>query len=120
MQDKLEPLTGLSPSSLSQTLWYFARRFRLDFTGFVEPQTRRAASPSQLAALITTMRGQGSAVIVRRTPQNRKGTSHIWRKRPNASVVVWAAPWRTSRLLTTMFPRRHQRDGAVHAQAVVP
>src|SRR5439155_19362462 len=44
---------------------YFARRFRLDFVGFVEPRPGVPPPPSHIASLIATMRARDARIIVR-------------------------------------------------------
>jgi ABC-type Zn uptake system ZnuABC Zn-binding protein ZnuA len=57
---QLAPVAGVKLIAYHNSWPYFARRFRLDVVGFIEPKPGVAPSPAQLARLIAT--GKKSAV----------------------------------------------------------
>jgi ABC-type Zn uptake system ZnuABC Zn-binding protein ZnuA len=68
---------------------YFARRFRLDFLGFVEPRPGVPPPPSHLTSLIATMRARGVRLIVR-APHEPERNAAFLAQRTGATVVVLA------------------------------
>jgi ABC-type Zn uptake system ZnuABC Zn-binding protein ZnuA len=69
---------------------YFARRFRLDFVGFVEPKPGVPPSPVHLSSLINLMRARDVRVIVRQPHEPEKNVAFL-RQRTGSAVVVLAA-----------------------------
>ena len=69
---------------------YFARRFRLDFVGFIETKPGVPPSPAHLAAIITTMRERGVRIVVREPHEPERDVAFVAGK-AGAAVVVLAA-----------------------------
>src|SRR6202140_2051735 len=55
-RDRLAPLAGVKLIAYHNSWPYFARRFRLDVTGYIEPRAGVAPSPAHLAQLIAAGR----------------------------------------------------------------
>jgi ABC-type Zn uptake system ZnuABC Zn-binding protein ZnuA len=68
---------------------YFARRFRLDFVGFVEPRPGVPPPPSHLTSLIATMRARGVRLIVRAAHEPERNAAFL-AQRTGATVVMLA------------------------------
>ena len=68
---------------------YLARRFRLDFAGFIEPKPGVPPSPAHLAATIRTMRERGVRIVVRE-PQEPERNAAFVAEKAGASVVILA------------------------------
>jgi ABC-type Zn uptake system ZnuABC Zn-binding protein ZnuA len=69
---------------------YFARRFRLDFVGFIETKPGVPPSPSHLAGIIQTMRARGVRFVVREPHEPERDVTFVASK-SGASVVTLAA-----------------------------
>jgi ABC-type Zn uptake system ZnuABC Zn-binding protein ZnuA len=69
---------------------YFARRFRLDFVGFIETKPGVPPSPSHLAGIIQTMRARGVRFVVREPHEPERDVAFVASK-SGASVVTLAA-----------------------------
>lgn len=69
---------------------YFARRFRLNFVGFIEQKPGVAASPAHLAALLKTMRERDVRLIVRQ-PLDPERDAKFLAERSGAKIVRLAA-----------------------------
>jgi ABC-type Zn uptake system ZnuABC Zn-binding protein ZnuA len=69
---------------------YFARRFRLDFVGFIETKPGVPPSPSHLAGLIQTMRARGARIVVREPHEPERDIAFVTGK-AGAQVVTLAA-----------------------------
>lgn len=89
-QTKLAPLTGKPLLTYHNNWSYFARRFRLNFVGTIEPRPGVAPSPAALAVLIRRMREEHVAVIVRH-PQEPSRDVDFLARRAGARVAVLAA-----------------------------
>ena len=66
---------------------YFARRFRLDFVGFIETKPGVPPSASHLAALVQTMRTRGVRIVVREPHEPERDVAFAAGK-ARASVVT--------------------------------
>ena len=86
----LDPVRRRPMVAYHNTWAYFARRFRLDFVGFIEPRPGIAPSPAHLAALIRTMQSQGVEIIVRAPYEPQRDAAFLAAK-ARARVVVLAA-----------------------------
>jgi zinc/manganese transport system substrate-binding protein/zinc transport system substrate-binding protein len=86
----LAPLRGVPLVAYHNSWPYFARRFRLDFVGFVEPKPGVPPSPSHLAALIGTMQARQARIIVRQPHEPEKEVAFL-AKRTGSAIVVLAA-----------------------------
>jgi ABC-type Zn uptake system ZnuABC Zn-binding protein ZnuA len=69
---------------------YFARRFRLDFIGFVEPKPGVPPPPAHLASLIRMMRTHNAKIIVRQPHESEKHVAFL-AQRTQSEVVSLAA-----------------------------
>lgn len=87
---KLAPLQG-KPLIAHHNNWaYYARRFRINFAGTIEPRPGIPPSPSHLAALLKLMQSQQVRVIVRQPHEPAKNADFLARK-TGAKVVLLAA-----------------------------
>jgi ABC-type Zn uptake system ZnuABC Zn-binding protein ZnuA len=89
-ETKLAPLSAMPLVAYHNSWPYFARRFRLDFVGFLETKPGVPPSPSHLAGLIRTMRARGVRVVVREPYQPERDVAFVAGK-AGASVVTLAA-----------------------------
>jgi ABC-type Zn uptake system ZnuABC Zn-binding protein ZnuA len=87
---KLAPLHGVPLVAYHNSFAYFARRFRLDFVGFIEPRPGVPPPPSHIAALIGTMRAREVKIIVRQPHEPEKNVAFL-AQRTGATVVLLAA-----------------------------
>ena len=69
---------------------YFARRFRLDIIGFVEPKPGVSPSPFHIASLISLMQQRKARIIIRQPHEPERDVAFL-AKRTNSQVVVLAA-----------------------------
>ena len=89
-QLKLAPLAGKPLLTYHNNWPYFARRFRLNFIGTIEPRPGVAPSPAALAGLIRRMREEQVSVIVRHPQEPARDVDFLARK-VGARVVILAA-----------------------------
>ena len=85
----LAPLQGRPLLAQHNTWAYFARRFRLEFAGFIEPKPGVPASPAHLARLATLVRERGVLLIVRQPHESARNAEFLAGAGP-ARVVVLA------------------------------
>jgi len=69
---------------------YFARHFRLEFIGTVEPKPGVPPSPAHLASLIGTMKARGAHIIVRQPHEPEKDVAFV-AQRTGGVVAMLAA-----------------------------
>jgi ABC-type Zn uptake system ZnuABC Zn-binding protein ZnuA len=69
---------------------YFARRFRLDFVGFIETKPGVPPSPSHLASIVQSMHARGVHIVVREPHEPERDVAFV-ANRTGASVVTLAA-----------------------------
>src|ERR1051325_6712426 len=62
---KLAPLRGMPLVAYHNSWPYFARRFRLDFIGFIEVKPGVPPSPQHLAGIVRLMKQRGAKIVVR-------------------------------------------------------
>jgi ABC-type Zn uptake system ZnuABC Zn-binding protein ZnuA len=86
----LAALRGVPLVAYHNSWPYFARRFRLEFIGTVEPKPGVPPSPSHLAALISTMKARGARIIVRQLHEPEKDAAFV-AHRTGGVVAVLAA-----------------------------
>lgn len=89
-QARLAPLKALPLVAYHNSWPYFARRFRLDFAGFIETKPGVPPSPSHLAGIIETMRTRGVRLVVREPHEPERDVAFVAAK-ANATVVTLAA-----------------------------
>ena len=86
---ELAPVRGEPMIAYHNTWAYFARRFRLNFVGFIEPKPGVPPSPAHLAAIIKTMRDRGVRLVVRQPHEPERNTAFVAEK-AGAAVVLLA------------------------------
>jgi ABC-type Zn uptake system ZnuABC Zn-binding protein ZnuA len=86
----MAPLKGMPIVAYHNSWPYFARRFRLDFVGFIEMKPGVPPSPSHLAAIVQTMRARGVRIVVREPHEPDRDVVFVASK-AGASVVTLAA-----------------------------
>jgi ABC-type Zn uptake system ZnuABC Zn-binding protein ZnuA len=89
-QRKLVALNGMPLVAYHNSWAYFARRFRLDFIGYLEPKPDIPPTPSHLAGLLESMRARGAKIIVREPHEPTRDVSRL-AQRSGAAVAVLAA-----------------------------
>lgn len=87
---KLAPLKAMPIVAYHNSWPYFARRFRLDFVGFIETKPGVPPSPSHLAGIVRTMRARGVRIVVREPHEPKRDVEFVASK-AGASVVTLAA-----------------------------
>jgi ABC-type Zn uptake system ZnuABC Zn-binding protein ZnuA len=87
---KLGPLKAMPIVAYHNSWPYFARRFRLDFVGFIEVKPGVPPSPSHLAGIVRTMRARGVRIVVREPHEPKRDVEFV-ASRGGASVVTLAA-----------------------------
>ncbi len=88
-ESKLAPLQGRPMIAYHNQWAYFARRFRLNFVGFIEPKPGVPPSPAHLASLIRTMRERDVRIVVRQPHEPEKNAVFL-AQRTGARVVILA------------------------------
>lgn len=86
----LAPAAGRPLLAYHNTWAYFARRFRLNFVGYVEPRPGVPASPAHLAGLLKKMREDRVTVIVRQPAEPARDADYL-ASRGGSKVVLLAA-----------------------------
>src|SRR4051794_11226465 len=64
-EGKLAPLKAVPLVAYHNSWPYFARRFRLDFVGFIETKPGVPPSPAHLAGIVRTMQARGVRAVIR-------------------------------------------------------
>jgi ABC-type Zn uptake system ZnuABC Zn-binding protein ZnuA len=86
---QLAPLRSMPIIAYHNSWPYFARRFRLDFAGFLEIKPGVPPTPSHLADIIHVMRARGVRIVVREPHEPERDVAFVANK-TGASVVVLA------------------------------
>jgi ABC-type Zn uptake system ZnuABC Zn-binding protein ZnuA len=89
-ETKLAPLKAMPLVAYHNSWPYFARRFRLDFVGFLETKPGVPPSPSHLAGILQTMRARAVRIVIREPYQSERDVAFVAGK-AGASVVTLAA-----------------------------
>jgi ABC-type Zn uptake system ZnuABC Zn-binding protein ZnuA len=89
-QAKLAPLKAMPLVAYHNSWPYFARRFRLDFVGFLELKPGAPPSPSHLAGILQTMRARAVRIVVREPYEPERDVAFVAGK-VGAAVVTLAA-----------------------------
>jgi len=89
-EEKLASLKAMPIVAYHNSWPYFARRFRLDFVGFIEMKPGVPPSPSHLAGIVQTMRARGVRIVVREPQEPEREVAFVASK-AGASVVTLAA-----------------------------
>ena len=87
---KTAPLNGVPLVAYHNSWAYFARRFRLDIVGFVEPKPGVPPSPFHIASLISLMQARKAHIIVRQPHEPERDVAFL-AKRTGSKVVVLAS-----------------------------
>src|SRR5262245_52669801 len=87
-EDRLAALRGVPLVAYHNSWPYFARRFRLEFIGTVEPKPGVPPSPSHLTSLIGTMNARGARIIVRRPHEPEKDVGFVARHTGGVVAVL--------------------------------
>ena len=87
---RLAPLKAMPIVAYHNSWPYFARRFRLDFVGFIEVKPGVPPSPSHLAGIVRTMRARGVRIVVREPHEPKRDVAFVASK-AGASIVTLAA-----------------------------
>jgi ABC-type Zn uptake system ZnuABC Zn-binding protein ZnuA len=90
-EDRLAALRGVPLVAYHNSWPYFARRFRLEFIGTVEPKPGVPPSPSHLATLIGTMNARGARIIVRQSHEPEKDVGFVARHTGGVVAVLAAS-----------------------------
>jgi ABC-type Zn uptake system ZnuABC Zn-binding protein ZnuA len=89
-EQRLAPLRSMPLVAYHNSWPYFARRFRLDFAGFIETKPGVPPSPAHLAGIVRTMRARGVRIVVREPHEPERDVAFVAAK-AGASVVTLAA-----------------------------
>ncbi|MGB9066697.1 MAG: metal ABC transporter substrate-binding protein [Pseudolabrys sp.] len=87
---RLSPLRTKPIVAYHNSWPYFARRFRLDFVGFIETKPGVPPSPSHLAGIVRDMRARGARIVVREPNEPERDVAFVASK-AGAQVVTLAA-----------------------------
>jgi len=74
---KLAPLRGTPLVAYHNSWPYFARRFRLDFIGFIEVKPGVPPSPSHLAGIVRLMKERGAKLVVREPHEPQRDVAFV-------------------------------------------
>jgi ABC-type Zn uptake system ZnuABC Zn-binding protein ZnuA len=88
--ERVAALRGVPLVAYHNSWPYFARHFRLEFIGTVEPKPGVPPSPAHLASLIGTMNARGAHIIVRQPHEPAKDAAFV-AQRTHGVVAVLAA-----------------------------
>jgi zinc/manganese transport system substrate-binding protein/zinc transport system substrate-binding protein len=89
-ESRLAPLRTMPIVAFHNSWPYFARRFRLDFIGFIETKPGVPPSPAHLAGIVHTMQARGARIIVREPQEPERDVAFVARN-AGASTVTLAA-----------------------------
>jgi zinc/manganese transport system substrate-binding protein/zinc transport system substrate-binding protein len=89
-ESKLAPLRAMPMVAFHNRWPYFARRFRLDFIGFIETKAGVPPGPAHLAGIVRTMQARGARIVVREPQEPERAVAFVARS-AGASVVTLAA-----------------------------
>jgi len=87
----LAPLQGMPIVAYHNSWPYFARRFRLDFVGFIETKPGVPPSPSHLARIVKTMRERGVRIVVREPQEPERDVAFVASKTGGLIVKLAAS-----------------------------
>jgi ABC-type Zn uptake system ZnuABC Zn-binding protein ZnuA len=87
-EDRLAVVRGVPLVAYHNSWPYFARRFRLEFIGTVEPKPGVPPSPAHLASLIGTMNARGARIIVRQPHEPEKDVGFVARRTGGVVAVL--------------------------------
>lgn len=90
-EGRLAVLRGVPLVAYHNSWPYFARRFRLEFIGYLEPKPGVPPSPAHLASLIGTMNARGARIIVRQPHEPERDAAFVARRTGSAVAVLAAS-----------------------------
>lgn len=90
-EGRLAALHGVPLVAYHNSWPYFARRFRLEFIGYLEPKPGVPPSPAHLASLIGTMKARRARIIVRQPHEPEKDAAFVARRTGSAIAVLAAS-----------------------------
>jgi ABC-type Zn uptake system ZnuABC Zn-binding protein ZnuA len=88
-EQRMEALHGRALVAYHSSWAYFARRFRLDIAGIIEPKPGVQPSPAHLAAMIRLMRERNVHMVIRAPHEPERDAAFLAAK-TGAAVVVLA------------------------------
>ena len=89
-ESKLAPVRAVPMVAYHNSWPYFARRFRLEFVGFIEVKPGVPPAPSHLARIIATMKARGVRIVIREPHEPERDVAFV-AARAGASVVILGA-----------------------------
>ena len=89
-ESKLGPLRAMPMVAFHNRWPYFARRFRLDFIGFIETKPGVPPGPAHLASIVRTMQARGARIVIREPQEPERDVAFVARS-AGASIVTLAA-----------------------------
>jgi len=89
-ESRLAPLRAMPMVAFYNRWPYFARRFRLDFIGFIETKPGVPPGPAHLAGIVRTMQARGARIVVREPQEPERDVAFVARN-AGASIVTLAA-----------------------------
>jgi ABC-type Zn uptake system ZnuABC Zn-binding protein ZnuA len=89
-ESRLAPLRAMPMVAFHNSWPYFARRFRLDFIGFIETKPGVPPAPAHLAGIVRTMQARGARIVVREPQEPERDVAFVARS-AGASIVTLAA-----------------------------
>ena len=89
-ESKLAPLRAVPMVAFHNRWPYFARRFRLDFIGFIEIKPGVPPGPAHLAGIVRTMQARGARIVIREPQEPERDVAFVARN-AGASIVTLAA-----------------------------
>lgn len=88
---RMAVLHGVALIAYHNSWAYFARRFRLDIVGLIEPKPGVPPSPAHLAGILRLMREKGVRIVVREPHEPQRDATFIAEKSGAAVVIVAAS-----------------------------
>ena len=89
-ESKLAPLRTMPMIAFHNRWPYFARRFRLDFIGFIETKPGVPPGPAHLAGIVRIMQARNARIVVREPQEPERDVAFVARS-AGASIVTLAA-----------------------------
>jgi zinc/manganese transport system substrate-binding protein/zinc transport system substrate-binding protein len=89
-ENKLAPVRAMPMVAYHNSWPYFARRFRLEFVGFIEIKPGVPPAPSHLARIIAAMKARGVRIVIREPHEPERDVAFV-AARTGASVVILGA-----------------------------
>jgi ABC-type Zn uptake system ZnuABC Zn-binding protein ZnuA len=87
-EQRLAALHGRALVAYHNSWAYFARRFRLDIAGIIEPKPGVQPSPAHLAAMIRLMRDRKVGIVIREPHEPERDAAFLAAKAEAAVVVL--------------------------------